>query len=77
MTIVEALAAGCPVVSTDVGVAKEAGALVAPRDSQVFARKIHEALLADKPLAPAPLSREAYLHALKQSWHKAVGIASC
>jgi glycosyltransferase involved in cell wall biosynthesis len=30
-TIIEALAAGCPVVSVDVGIAREAGAIIAPQ----------------------------------------------
>ena len=35
MQIVEALASGCPVVSTDVGIAREAGALVARTDEEL------------------------------------------
>lgn len=39
-TIVEALACGCPVVSTDVGVAREVGAAIAPSDPRLLAELI-------------------------------------
>lgn len=38
MTIVEALASGCPVLSTDVGIAREAGAVVASDDADFVAQ---------------------------------------
>ncbi len=39
-TIIESLAAGTPVVSTDVGCAKEAGAILTEHDSEDIAKKI-------------------------------------
>ncbi len=44
MTFVEAKAAGCPIVSTDVGVAKEMGAKIIEWDAADAARGITEAL---------------------------------
>lgn len=41
-SVVEALAAGCPVISTDVGVAREAGAIIVPREE--LAQKVAEVL---------------------------------
>ena len=40
MTLVEARAAGCKVVSTDVGVAREVGAKIIPYDSEQIAAAI-------------------------------------
>ena len=44
MTLVEAQAAGCPIVSTDVGVAREAGARIVGWDAADVARGIIEGL---------------------------------
>lgn len=44
MTLVEAHAAGCPVVSTDVGVAKEIGATIVPFDEKIISSVIISAL---------------------------------
>jgi putative flippase GtrA len=70
MTIVEALAAGCPVVSTDVGIAKEAGASIGTDAAKLGAlllqtligygrNKLPETFLVDK---------QRYLETMKLSW---------
>ena len=57
LAIVEALAAGVPVVSTDVGIAREAGAIIAPREGypaalvQWFKNGPREGHLATHPYA--------------------------
>ncbi|MEK7641466.1 MAG: glycosyltransferase [Patescibacteria group bacterium] len=45
MTLVEAHAAGCPIVSTDVGVAKEVGAIIAAWDESDVADKVASVLV--------------------------------
>lgn len=40
LVIIEALAAGIPVVSTDVGVAKESGAIIAPSEKEGFVKTV-------------------------------------
>ena len=40
LVIIEALAAGIPVVATDVGVAREAGAIIAPGDREEYVRTV-------------------------------------
>lgn len=55
MAMVEALAAGVPVLSTDVGVAREAGAVIAGKD---YARSLCELL--DAPLGPVSLQLPLY-----------------
>lgn len=42
MVIVEALSAGVPVIATDVGIAQEAGAIIAPHDPEQFGEKVVE-----------------------------------
>lgn len=66
-SIVEALAAGMPVVSYDVGVAKEAGALIAEKEA--LADKTREALEtgAKGELKLPMLTREAWVEMWKQS----------
>lgn len=44
MTIVEALACGCPVISTDVGIAEEVGATLVGFDPKSVANAINELL---------------------------------
>ena len=44
MTLIEAQAAGCQIVSTDVGIAKEAGAIIARFDGNDIAEKIIDSL---------------------------------
>lgn len=53
LAVVEALAAGCPVFATDVGVAREAGAAIA--SSRANYSKEAAELLAKGPLAPPPI----------------------
>jgi glycosyltransferase involved in cell wall biosynthesis len=44
MTLVEAAAAGCPIISTDVGIAREIGATITPYDPASLARLITSTL---------------------------------
>jgi glycosyltransferase involved in cell wall biosynthesis len=65
LAILEALAAGVPVLSTDVGSAREAGAIVAARDAYI-ARAVELVRAGPPPPAPArdPYpSFEAYVEA--------------
>jgi len=76
LVIVEALAAGVPVMATPVGVAEESGAIIAPHDSDAFAGELC-ALFARPELPKGRLlsypyrSEEEYMHA----W--ASDIAAC
>jgi glycosyltransferase involved in cell wall biosynthesis len=71
MTIVEALAAGLPVVSTDVGVAKEAGAIVVTKDAQEISNAMLKILKGEtgsqKLAARFRSSKEEYLQNFKKS----------
>ena len=66
-SIIEALAAGVPVVAPDVGVAREAGAIVVPREQ--LAQKVAEVLQkgAKGELKLELLSREGWQSAWRQS----------
>ena len=68
-SIVEALAAGVPVVAPDVGVAKEAGAIIASRDR--LAEAVIEVLRSVRPvrgeLKLSPLSKEEWTVAWKET----------
>lgn len=66
-SIVEALAAGVPVVAPDVGIAKEAGAFVASRNE--LADKVVEALKSDLKgeLKIKLLNKEEWLHRWKET----------
>ena len=44
MTLVEAQAAGCPIISTDVGVAREVGARIIDHDSLSVAKTVIQLL---------------------------------
>jgi glycosyltransferase involved in cell wall biosynthesis len=81
MTIVEALAAGCTVVSTDVGCAREViqdgvnGFVVSVGDTNVLAnvvRKIATREIKFTTKLPVPLTKEEYLAAYKKSWEDAL-----
>ncbi|MBU6321325.1 MAG: glycosyltransferase [Patescibacteria group bacterium] len=58
LVIAEALAAGVPVIATDVGIAREAGAVIAPADEAGYARAV-AAWLAG-PRAPGVLALRPY-----------------
>lgn len=67
LSIVEALVLHCPVVSTDVGVAREAGARIA--EPQHLGRELADALAAagEAKLLICPPSEAEYLRAYRQS----------
>ena len=72
LTIIEALATGLPVLSTDVGIAREMGALIVDRDS--IAKNIVK-YIEDKPISRATLdikypykNKQDYLDKFKQSF---------
>jgi len=71
MTIIEALAQGCPVVSTDVGIAKDAGAEIADFDAGEIALKSLEVLRNGQRAELAPgfvISKAEYLERYKQTF---------
>ena len=61
MVIIEAIAAGVPVVATDVGIAKESGAYIAPHTATGFAKKVVEVInnKASAPVLTYPYENEA------------------
>ena len=73
MTIVEALATGTPVLSVDVGVAKEAGAIIAPQEQFAaalknwFANGEKKGLLKDYPYKTEEEYMEAYAQDIKKT----------
>ncbi len=74
MQIIEALASGCPVVSTDVGIAREAGAIIADLADDL-ARALESVLTSGKQGILAPqfmVSKQEYLRQLQESWQKIV-----
>lgn len=69
MNIIEALICGCPVVSTDVGIASEYGATIAEQDSSHIAMKILEELSKEKNIKNISLiSKEEYLKKFKETF---------
>jgi len=73
LTIVEALAAGTPVVSTDVGIAPQTGARIVSANPPVLAAEIQKSLSGKGCLRYIPSSsanREQYRNAMKESWDR-------
>ncbi len=72
MNIIEALACGCPVISTDVGIAAEAGATIANYDAGDIALKAEEILTKGTRgvLTPAfgQMSKQEYLQKFKATF---------
>ncbi|MES2059984.1 MAG: glycosyltransferase [Patescibacteria group bacterium] len=72
MNIIEALAAGCPVVSTDVGIAGEAGAIISNYDAGDIALKSLEILRQNKrgvlSSGVANLTKQEYLEKFKNTF---------
>lgn len=70
-TLVEALVCGCPVISTDVGVATEIGAIIINQDN--IARVIENTLMnrmseiADRDIYPYP-NKQLYLKSYERLW---------
>lgn len=76
MTIVEARLLGLPVVSTDVGVAKEVGADITPADPKAIGERVvlhHEGKVASVEPYTLPYKDEkSYLTGLVELWEKCV-----
>lgn len=81
MTVVEAIAAGCPVVMTDVGCAgeivrdEENGLVVSVGDKDTIADAILRVISGDvklKPELPKMPTKEEYLASYKKSWEDAM-----
>ncbi len=74
LTFIEAAAHHLPIVSTDVGIAKEVGAYIAEYNSIDFAQKIEEALAERRPAMLKDLNLSStfdeYLLAYKESFSK-------
>lgn len=73
MTLVEAATAGCPIVSTDVGIAFEIkGARVVPvGDAAALRQAIEDQIINPKrPIAPAVGTYEEYLERYRNSWQR-------
>jgi glycosyltransferase involved in cell wall biosynthesis len=71
LNMVETAACGCPVVATDVGVAKEIGAVVVPYDAGQIALKVIEVLDQDQRLEiPSQFitSKQEYLNRFKNTF---------
>lgn len=71
LSLVEAASAGLPIVSTDVGVAAEVGAIVVPAEAEQIARAILLALEQGRGASVKNLpliTKEEYLAKLKQAW---------
>jgi glycosyltransferase involved in cell wall biosynthesis len=68
LSIVEAMACGCPVVSTDVGVARQVGATIVPYDAGQIALDVVEVLNQDQKSKIDPqfiISKQEYLNRFK------------
>lgn len=73
-TIIEAMASGCPVISTDVGVAKEVGAEIIPYEpieaSMAVLRQLKTHSRIKKFKNPYSLTSKEYLDKYLESWSK-------
>lgn len=81
MTIVEALIAGCPVISTDVGCAREVikegknGLIIPVGDTKALADalgRVASGNLKFAPITPVLPTKEQYLAQYKESWENAL-----
>lgn len=71
MNMAEATICGLPIVATDVGIAKEDGALIISDDPEDISRKIAEALKGDKPTSQGTItfpSKTQYLQNYKETF---------
>ncbi len=71
MTVIEALSTGCPVVSTDVGVARDAGAIITDFDPGEMALKALEVIKTGKKGELDPkfsISKSKYLEEFKNTF---------
>lgn len=77
LVFVEAALAGLPIVSTDVGVAREAGAIIAPAEPAALAVALNQQLT--NPILPTvgrlAISEEEYLSGLVGWWEKLIKLS--
>ncbi len=72
LVLVEAASLGLPIVSTEVGVAREVGATIIPDESKLAAQALLEALKSPKASLITPglaVTPDEYIATLKAKWH--------
>lgn len=72
LVLAEAAQTGLPIVSTDVGIAREVGALIVPAEPVELAVALEQQLLSSQPTSFRPISTQVYLTTIFNHWSQLV-----